>query len=110
MIKITALSTGVCVLALVVGCARQYEKKEAHIQQQPVNCPTAESDIRVLQNEKTNVAQQVGMGVTLVAPIGLVTGLVMGTTGTKYRVTTGDYNKMIDAKIDEIQTACPEAT
>ena len=39
--------------------------------------------------------------------------ITMGTTGTKYRVTTGDYNKMIDAKIAKIakiKPSCPEAT
>jgi hypothetical protein len=107
--KITAFSTGVCALTLstlVVGCAAQYKKTEARVKGQEVNCPTADGDIRVLQNEKLNVAQQVGAGVSMVVPIGLVVGLVQGTQGTKYRVTTGEYNKMIDSKITEIKTTC----
>jgi hypothetical protein len=107
--KLAAFSTSVCALALsslVVGCAAQYKKTAARVKEQPVNCPTADGDIRVLQNEKLNVAQQVGAGVSMVVPIGLVVGLVQGTQGTKYRVTTGEYNKMLDAKITEIKTTC----
>ena|SRR5271168_4816860 len=103
------LSKGLCALglaALVAGCAAQYKKTEARVQEMPVNCATADGDIRTLQNEKLNVAQQIGAGVSMVAPIGLVVGLVQGTQGTKWRVTTGEYNKALDTKVAEIQQTC----
>jgi hypothetical protein len=109
MIKTTALGSGICVFGLVAllsGCASQYKKQEEAAKNTPVNCATAEGDIRVLQGEKANVAQQVAMGVTAVAPIGLVFGLVTSTEGAKYKVATGEYNKALDAKIAEIKSTC----
>ena len=107
--NITTLSKALCALgmtALVIGCASQYKKTEERVKEMPVNCATSEGDIRTLQNEKLNVAQQIGAGVSMVAPIGLVVGLVQGTQGTKWRVTTGEYNKALDTKIVEIQQTC----
>jgi hypothetical protein len=105
----TVLTTSLCVLGVAVlvgGCAAQYKKTETRVAEQPVNCDTADGDIRVLQNEKTNVAQQAAAGVSMVFPIGLVVGLVQGTQGTKWRVTTGEYNDALDKKIAEIKQTC----
>jgi hypothetical protein len=82
------------------------KKEEKAVEHQAVNCTTADGDIRVLQSEKTHVAEQVALGVTAIYPAGLVIGLLTGTEGTKYRVATGEYNKMIDKKIAEIKTTC----
>ncbi len=70
------------------------------------NCSTAEADIRVLKSEKTHVSQQLAAGVSALMPIGLVAGVAAGTEGTKAKVATGDYNKMIDKKIAEIKQEC----
>ncbi len=72
----------------------------------PVNCATAQGDMRVLQSEKAHVVQQVAMGVTSIYPAGLVLGILTGTEGTKIQVATGEYNKMIDKKIAEIKSTC----
>ena len=109
MIKMTAAVNGLYVLGLVAllgGCASGFKETEQKVKEMPVNCDTAEGDLRELQNEKATVAQQVAMGVTSIVPIGLVVGLVRGTAGTKYRVAVGDYNKALDAKIAEIKTTC----
>ncbi len=95
----------ICSLMLFPSCAKQYKKAETEAKQ-PVNCATAEADIRVLQSEKAHTAKQVEMGVSAVVPIGLVAGVVTGTEGTKIRVATGEYNKMLDAKIAEIKKEC----
>ena len=104
------LGTGVCALgmmAFVSGCATEYKKNEQKVAEQKVDCRTAEADLRVLNEEKANVATQIGLGVSMIMPIGLVVGLVQGTEGTKWRVATGDYNKALDAKIAEIKNTCP---
>jgi hypothetical protein len=44
--------------------------------------------------------------VKAITPIGLVTGLLKRTEGTKIKVATGEYNKALDAKIAEIKSAC----
>ena len=74
--------------------------------QQPINCATAEGDIRVLRGEKTNAAQEAAAGATAIAPAGIVMGLVTGTENTKLQVATGEYNQMIDRKISDIRRTC----
>jgi len=63
-------------------------------------------DIRLLQQEKTHVAQQIVAGVTTITPAGLVIGVVTGTAKPKVNVAIGKYNKMIDARIAEIKETC----
>jgi hypothetical protein len=111
--RIAALSTGVCALgaaALLGGCVSQYKKEEATEKQtaaMPINCATAEGDIRTLNAEKVNTAHEIAAGVSMIAPIGLVVGVATSTEGQKYKVTTGEYNQMLDAKIAQIKAACP---
>ena len=103
-----SLTTMVMVLGLAVlvsGCAMGYKKTEESMEQ-PINCATAEGDLRVLEQEKVNTAQQIAAGVTSIAPIGLVGGIITGTAGTKYRVATGKYNEMIDKRMAEIKATC----
>jgi hypothetical protein len=109
MIKLTAMGTALFALGLTAmlgGCAMQEKKDAKAAQAMPINCPTAEGDIRVLQGEKASTAAKIGNGVSMVVPIGLVVGVVTGTEKTKYEVSTGEYNKMLDGKISEIKTNC----
>jgi len=73
---------------------------------EPINCDTAEGDIRILQQEKAHVAQQVLAGVGSIMPAGIVIGLVTRTQKTKVRVAIGKYDKMIDERIAEIKEQC----
>ena len=73
---------------------------------EPINCDTAEGDIRILQQEKAHVAQQVLAGVGSIMPAGIVIGLVTRTQKTKMRVAIGKYDKMIDERIAEIKEEC----
>ena len=100
---------GLSVLGLVVlsACAVQEKKDAAAAQAMPVNCATAPGDLRVLNSEKANVASMIGNGISMVAPIGLVEGLVTRTEKTKFQVSTGEYNKALDTKIAQIKAACP---
>ena len=62
--------------ALVLGaCAYKMKHEEQAAKAMPVNCATAEGDLRVLRAEKANLAQEIAMGVTAIVPIGLVIGL-----------------------------------
>jgi hypothetical protein len=111
MIKRKLLGAGLCVLgvAMTSGCAMEEKKHEAAAEAMPVNCSTAPGDLRVLNSEKANVASRVGNGISMIAPIGLVEGLLTRTEKTKYEVTTGEYNKALDTKIAQIKAACPGA-
>lgn len=99
--------TGWVVVGLLAeGCAMKFKKEEKAIEQQPINCATAEGDVRVLESEKAHVAQQVALGVTAIYPAGLVIGILTGTEGTKLKVATGEYNRKLEQKIEQIKTTC----
>ena len=51
------------------------------------------------------MVQRIAEGATSIYPAGLVLGIVTGTEGTKLRVAIGEYNKMIDARMAEINAA-----
>jgi hypothetical protein len=108
MMKITAF--GVCAIGLAMlvgGCSMQDKKTAQRIKEMPIECATADGDLRMLDEEKKTTLQRIGSGVRLIVPVALVVGVVTGTTGTKYQVATGKYNEMIDDKIAEIKKACP---
>jgi len=111
MIRTKLLCAGLCAFGLVAlsGCAEQEKKEASAAQAMPINCATAPGDLRVLNSEKASTASKIGNGISMVAPIGLVAGLVTGTEKTKYEVTTGEYNKALDTKIAQIKAACPGA-
>jgi hypothetical protein len=101
------IAWGLAVAMLVVACAAQFQEQEQALQQPiRINCATAEGDIRMLQNEKAHVVQQIAMGVGAIAPAGMVMGVLMGTEQTKMQVATGDYNSMIDQRIADIKMTC----
>jgi hypothetical protein len=94
-------------IALATGCAMGQKKVEEGLAAEaPIDCRTAEGDIRVLENEKAHVAARIAEGVTTIVPAGLVVGLITGTAGTKMRVATGEYNEKIEARIAEIKETC----
>jgi hypothetical protein len=102
---IALMSLAVVALISLTGCAIQERRVEQSLTQ-PINCATSEGDIRVLESEKANVGRQIVAGVTSIAPAGIVVGLVTGTTGTKLRVATGEYNQKIDERVADIKRTC----
>ena len=107
MRKVTMTITAIFLSTLLISCASQdIIKKGQADAKKPVNCATAECDIRVLQSEKTHADQQMAAGVSSVVPVGLVVGTATGQEGTNVKVATGSYNKMLDDKIAEIKREC----
>ena len=96
----------ICLMISLMACASKDQKKVEQEMKQPINCATAEGDIRVLKHEKAHVTQQIAEGVTSIAPPGIILGEITGTQETKLKVGTGDYNKMIDKRIAEIKEKC----
>lgn len=95
----------VCLALTMASCAMQQKKVEKEMEQ-PINCATAEGDLRALEKEKAHVGEQIAEGVTAIVPMSLVVGVLTGTESTKFEVATGDYNKMIDKRIAEIKAQC----
>ena len=109
MRKLCALLMVFCLTVSLSACASSMKKQEKMAQQEekkPVNCATAEGDIRSLKSEKVHAAQQLEAGITAIVPIGLVAGVATGTEGTKAQMATGEYNKKLDKKIAEIKQEC----
>jgi preprotein translocase subunit YajC len=111
MIKMTTISTVLCAVCLAVAvgaCSLQQKKTAQQVKEMPIECPTAEGDIRWLEEEKQSTAKRISSGVRMVVPAGFVVGIITGTQRTKYQVATGQYNTMLDNKIAEIKAACPD--
>ena len=107
MRKVTMTITAIFLSTLLIAFASQDTIKKGQADaKKPVNCATAECDIRVLQSEKTHADQQMAAGASSVVPVGLVVGTVTGQEGTNVKVATGSYNKMLDDKIAEIKREC----
>jgi hypothetical protein len=114
MIKKTLKPLFICLVVISVtfcfsACGfRAHKRKniEKELKQQPVNCSTAEGDIRVLKGEKAHVAEQIAMGASAIIPIGLVVGVLTGTEVEKVKIAIGEYDKKIDKKIVEIKQEC----
>ena len=103
------MRSNLALVALVILVTACKGPNVAAVQQQeaaPVNCATAESDLRTLQSEKVSTAKQIADGVTAITPIGLVAGAATGTEKGKLQIASGDYNKMIDQKIAQIKSTC----
>ena len=95
----------VLAIVLATACAPITQQEKQSLAK-PINCATAEGDLRVLQSEKANVAQMIANGVTAIVPAGAVIGIITGTEGDKMKVASDDYNSMIDKKIAEIKQQC----
>ena len=92
---------------LLAGCwAEQKQMMHTLENPGPVNCDTAEGDIRVLESEKAHVAQRVIAGATAVTPAGAALGILTGTEATKLKIAVGVYNEMLDDRIAEIESTC----
>jgi len=89
------------------GCAMQQKEamKEASTSH-PVDCRTAEGDIRVLQNEKAFLVERAAEGFSAVTPTGAIAGVVMGTELTKVEVAIGVYDAKLDERIAQIKATC----
>ncbi len=72
----------------------------------PINCMRADSDLKVLEEEKASVGKQILSGVRMVFPIAAVAGILTGDYSDRVQVATGQYNADIQTKIDQIKAAC----
>ena len=99
LIMMIAIGLSACATA-------KQEKKTMADTKLPVQCATAEGDLRALNSEKVHVGSEIAAGASAIIPIGLVVNVATGEEGTQWKVTTGEYNKMLDARIAEIKSTC----
>lgn len=103
---IVALAS-ILVFGSLGGCAMQQKKdmQEASTAL-PVDCRTAEGDIRILENEKAYLVERAAEGFTAVTPAGAILGVLTGTELTKLEVAIGVYDAKLDERIAQIKAEC----
>ena len=99
-------SMTVLLFLTLAACAPPITQEAKQDLQRPIDCSTAQDDIAVLQSEKSNVNQQMLAGVTSMLPTAAVMGLLTGRQKDREEVLTGQYNNMINEKIDAIRRTC----
>lgn len=72
----------------------------------PVNCATARQDVKLLEDERASLGKQVLSGVRSVFPIAAVAGILMGDYRDRVQVASGQYNRDLEAKIEQIKKTC----
>ncbi|WP_254429111.1 MULTISPECIES: hypothetical protein [unclassified Ruegeria] len=72
----------------------------------PVNCATAEGDLRAIAAEKKHAQDQQVESAIAITPAGALLGLVTGTEKKRLTMLSGDYVKQLDQRADEIKTTC----
>ncbi len=101
------LKAKVCAVALLAGSAMTGVAFAANdTERHPVNCATAEGDLRAIAAEKKHAQDQQLESVISVTPAGALLGLVTGTEHKRLQMLSGDYVKELDARAAEIKSTC----
>ena len=96
----------ICLAIFVAACASPISQQAKEELASPVDCSTAQSDIRILEDERASVVKQIENGVTAVVPVGAAIGILTLTEKDKLEVGTHYYNHQINKKIAEIKREC----
>ncbi|WP_254452873.1 hypothetical protein [Ruegeria atlantica] len=72
----------------------------------PVNCSTAEGDLRAIAAEKKHAEDQQVESVIAITPAGALLGLATGTEQKRLTMLSGDYVKKLDERAEEIKATC----
>lgn len=103
MKKLTIVITAILLSTLSASAMDTAKVKEDV--KKPIHCPTAEGDIRVLNSEKEHVQKQTVSGIFSITPIGMLTNAATDQSDAE-KISIEKYDKMLDAKIAEINKAC----
>ena len=96
----------ICLTIFVAACSAPISKQAKEDLASPINCATAEEDIRILEDERASVLKQIEDGVTAIMPVGAVINILSKTEMDKLNVGTHHYNHQINEKIAEIKRDC----
>ncbi|MEM8958864.1 MAG: hypothetical protein AAGC86_13755 [Pseudomonadota bacterium] len=99
------LTRGIVVCSLVwalLGAQAAHAEGETT----PINCSTAEGDIRALNSEKEYARSHRLAEASAIIPAGALLGIATGTEGEKLEMLSPEYERRIDARIAEIKETC----
>ncbi len=100
---------------LLAGCGQTISDEEKMQLAKHPDCAEAEEDIAILEKQRASTMKQIEIGAQYVIPVAAAVNVFRsfnqdGTSEEFYndreQVLTGEYNKSIDAKIEEIQRTC----
>jgi hypothetical protein len=98
-------------MTLIMGCASREnysptptvsDETRADLKQ-AINCRTVREDIKVLEKERDSVAKRIITGFRSIMPVVAAAGILLGDYNERVEVTTGQYNKDLERKIDSIK-------
>ena len=72
----------------------------------PVNCATAEGDLRAIESEKKHAEDKQAESIIAVTPAGALLGLMTGTEHKRLTMLSGDYVKALEQREAEIKSTC----
>ncbi|MFA3918593.1 hypothetical protein [Ruegeria hyattellae] len=101
--RITLLLTTTAAILLTSACSMQPLKNPST---KPVNCATAEGDLRALNSEQKYAQSQELISATAITPAGALLGIATDTENEKLEILTGDYQNKLDTRIAEIKAKC----
>ncbi|WP_377188123.1 hypothetical protein [Ruegeria meonggei] len=102
IIKAMVLAAALGVFSISSGSVLADTKPDRH----PVNCATAEGDLRAIAAEKKHAQDQQVESVISILPAGALLGLVTGTEDKRLSMLSGDYVKALDERAAEIKSTC----
>ena len=98
--------TGLLILyVFLVSCSTVSDTAKYYLDK-PIDCNTAKTDIATLESEKASASERTMAGVRAVVPSAAIVGMVRNDWSNRKEVASGEYNQVIDDKIQEIQRAC----
>lgn len=100
------VSKTLCGLMLVSALTVSGAAAETATKTHPVNCATAEGDLRAIAAEKKHAQDQQVESVVAITPAGALLGLVTGTENKRLQMLSGDYVKKLDERSAEIRATC----
>ncbi len=107
-LRVKHIIVGVLIL-LLVGCATPITRKEARNIQ--YDCTDVDAKLAELTKERKKNNQRLLNGVQSVSPTGAVIGLLRGRYSENLAIATGEWAKVLDEKIEEMEAfekECPE--
>lgn len=79
---------------------------DTSVKRHPINCATAEGDLRAIAAEKKHAQDQQVESVISITPAGALLGLVTGTEQKRLKMLSGDYVAQLDDRAAEIKSTC----
>ena len=87
-----------------VGC--QQPVLDSDIQSLKQDCANAETQIAMLGRKRAATNECILAGIKTVIPVSAIVHLFRGELKREVSIATGDYNRLLDGKIDQMKSEC----